>query len=114
MNRLAKVAALVVIVPAAWSVAASAIYCAGTGRMELFVFPYTQWLQAAPWWRYSLVVGLWVFISAALPTLALLLCAAVAFRRYRRLGRQPLYGDSTFAGAAEQRQGSIKQSRSAF
>jgi hypothetical protein len=112
VSGAAKVIAPIIIAPVAWMVAASAIYCAGVGKIDLFAFPYTQWLQAAPWWRYSWSVGLWVYISAALPTLVLLICTAGAVRYYRRPSRRPLYGDSQWASDAEMRAGGIKQIRS--
>lgn len=77
-----------------WIVAASNIYCAGIGRVDLFVFPFTQWLQIAPDWRANWWITLWVVVSAGIPTLAVL-ALLISFRwfwRSRRRLRRPLGG----------------------
>lgn len=106
---------LVILAPCGWMAAASAIYCAGTGHMALYQFPYTQWLQAAPWWRLNLWMTLWVGISAALPTLLMLLLIYGAIRNAVTRGRQPnLYGETGWANRKEMRSNNINPRKEPF
>lgn len=75
-----------VAIPYAWLVVASDIYCAGIGRLDLFVFPFTQWLQVAPYWRLNGWLTLWVVVSAAAPPFVAGL-AVLAWARRRTGGR---------------------------
>jgi type IV secretion system protein VirD4 len=74
----------VVVIPYAWLAAASFLYLTASQRMDLFVFPYVQWLQYAPWWRYRPLVTAMVVGSAAVPTLVLGLLAYAILRRPRK------------------------------
>jgi type IV secretion system protein VirD4 len=82
-NRLAALAgALTMIaIPYAWLAAASDIYCAGIGRLDLFVFPFTQWIQVAPYWRLNWWMTLWVVLSAAVPPFVVGLAVFAWLRR---------------------------------
>ena len=71
--KAARVAAAFLIAgPIMWLVVASALYCEMSGHMGMFRFPYTQWWQAAPWWRLNWWMTLYVIASAAVPTLIIL------------------------------------------
>lgn len=93
-----------------WIVSASAIYLAGTGKMDLFRFPFAQWLQAAPWWRLNWIMMLWVGLSAAVPTLVLLLCMFGLTRHaWRSLANpKPIYGATGWADHAAMRAGGLQ------
>jgi hypothetical protein len=99
-------------IPAVWIVSASALFCIGIDRFDLFVFPYAQWIETAPWFH---ALGRWpqaVFIgSAAIPTTVMVICAVGAVRYYFRTRRPPLYGRAAWAGDAAMRAGGIRQSR---
>jgi type IV secretion system protein VirD4 len=92
VKRLLYATPAIPIVAYAWLAAASAIYLSVAQRWDLYVFPYTQWLQAAPWWRYRPMVTAMVVGSAAAPTLFLLAIAVLAFRAPRRKLAAPLGG----------------------
>ena len=108
-----------VVAPFGWLAGASAIFCYGTGKMDLYRFPFLQWVEAAPWWRLSGWITLWVCVSAAIPSLALLAVIAlmVRFGRTAALRRQrvrPVYGETGWATKPEMNAGSIATSRRPF
>lgn len=107
---IAKIALAVPVVAYGWMASASAIYLAGTGKMDLFRFPFTQLLQAAPWWRLNWTMTLWVGLSAAVPTLVLLLCAfGLARHAWRNRGAsRPIYGATGWADHAAMRAGGLR------
>jgi hypothetical protein len=111
---VAAVAALV-LVPCAWMAAASAILCAVTSHMSLYRFPFLQWAEAAPWWRFTWWMTLSVAVSATIPTVVVLLLAyGVVSSLYRR-GRQPaIYGQTGWAERGEMQRGGIRSERSPF
>lgn len=41
----------VCVLPYAWLVGASYVYCSGIGHPELFAAPFTQWLEVLPYWN---------------------------------------------------------------
>src|SRR5271166_5927087 len=89
MRRALLATTAIVAVPCVWTAGASAILCGGLDKSDLFVWPYTQWLQAAPWWRSDRWLALWVCISAAIPTAVLLLCGyGLARHWWRSRGRR--------------------------
>ncbi len=98
------------VVAYGWVASASAIYLAGTGRMGLFRFPFAQWLQAAPWWRLNWIMTLWIGLSAAVPTLLLVVCAfGLARHTWRNRGNpKPIYGDTGWADHAAMRAGGLQ------
>ena len=87
MRRALLSAVAAIAVPAGWMVASSAILCAGLGKTDQFVWPYTQWLDAAPWWRTNWWLALMVGISAAVPTAAAALIGYGITRNLRRTRR---------------------------
>jgi hypothetical protein len=100
-----------IAITALWMVSASALYCLLADKWDLFQFPYTQWAQAAPFWRYSAWMTLCVAAAAAVPTIVLLLCAFGVTRHYLRTRRPALYGSSDWATSGDMRGGGIKVSR---
>jgi hypothetical protein len=110
IHPAAKAALAVPVVACGWMASASAIYLAGTGKMALFRFPFTQWLQAAPFWRLNWTMTLWVGISAAVPTLVLVLCAFGLTRHaWRNRGAsRPIYGVTGWADHAAMRAGGLR------
>ena len=79
---------------AAWLVAASALWCKGTGSP--FRPPWLQWWNALAWWGANWWVNLWLVLAAVVPTvfLAMLLFGLFLTLRWRwrggrRLARLP-------------------------
>jgi hypothetical protein len=108
MKALRIASAFLVAGPPVWLISASALYCQFSGHWNLFAFPYTQWVQAAPWWRLNWRMMLWVIGSAAAPTLLLLVGVAVALRLSVKRNKRPeLYGNTGWADANEMRSGGI-------
>lgn len=93
-----------------WIASASAIYLAGTGKMDLFRFPFLQWSQAAPWWRLNSTMTVWVIVAAAVPTLLLLACSfGLARHASRNRGNTtPIYGATGWADHAAMRAGGLQ------
>ena len=93
-RTLAVIGAAILALPCAWEATASAVLCWGIGRIDLYQFPYTQWLETAPWWRFNWWLTFWVVLSAIIATL---IWAPLTFgaarmgwrRRQRRLGSPP-------------------------
>lgn len=113
--RTAAIMAGAVAAPFGWVFVASNIYCNGIDRPDLFLPPFTQWLQVAPYWRVNWWTTLWVVISAAAPTffLAVLVWWLVSLRR-GRAGRPNLYGSTGWASPAEMRRGGIELEKDPF
>jgi hypothetical protein len=116
-NASAAIAgALVTIaIPYGWIIAASAIYCAGAGRSDLFVWPFTQWLDVLPDWRANWWVSLWVFIGAVVPTIGIGLAAAATtliLKRTRQ--RAQVYGKTDWASRRQMDKANISTSRTPF
>lgn len=88
--RRVLLASTIVVVPAGWMAAASAIYCAGTEKMALYRFPFTQWAEAAPWWRYTWNTTVWVAVGAIIPTAVVLLCTYGVVRHWWHSRKRPL------------------------
>jgi hypothetical protein len=100
-------------IPYVWLVGASNIYCMGIGRPDLFVFPFTQWLQVAPYWRLNWWMTLWVIVAAAAPTIVLGLAAIIMARRCMRPAPQ-VYGATKWASRGEMNGGNISTDRTPF
>jgi hypothetical protein len=111
--KAARVAAVFLIAgPIMWIVVASALYCEMSGRMGMFRFPYTQWWQAAPWWRLNWRMTLYVTTAAAVPTLIILGAILATIRiGYGKPRRPALYGKTGWAGPAEMRERGITRSK---
>jgi hypothetical protein len=105
-----KAAAAIPVVAYGWIASASAIYLAGTGKMDLFRFPFLQWALAAPWWWLNWTMTGWVIASAAAPTLLLLVCGfGLARHAWRTRGNAPpIYGDTGWADHAAMRAGGLQ------
>ena len=87
----------------------------GTDKIALFQFPFTQWTQAAPWWRLNWMMTTWVAAGAAIPTAFLLLCAFGMIRHWiSQTKRGPLYGKTDWADRPQMASGSISSSRKPF
>jgi len=67
-----------------WLAAASAIYCNLSGRGSLFVFPFTQWVQAAPYWRINVWMTVYVIASAVGATAPVVVVGLIWLARRRR------------------------------
>jgi len=75
MRRALLATTAAIAATAGWIASSSAILCAGLGKSDLFVFPFDQWLEAAPWFhRSNWWVETWIIVSAAIPTAVLALC----------------------------------------
>jgi type IV secretion system protein VirD4 len=95
MHGALKAVTALPVVAAGWVASASALYCFGTGKMDLFRFPFGQWIQAAPYWKLNLTMTTAVIGSAAAPTLLLAVCGFGIVRhhwRNRRKLRRPFDG----------------------
>ena len=106
-RKIATVAA-VAATPFAWLFLASNIYCVGINRPDLFVPPFTQWLQVAPYWRVNWWTTLWVVVSAAAPTffLAIVVWWLLSLRK-GRANRPNRYGSTGWASPADMRSGGL-------
>jgi hypothetical protein len=103
---------VVIVTPYLWVAGASNIYCAGIGRLDLFVFPFTQWLIVAPYWRMNWWVTLWVVVAAAAPTFVLGLCAFAAKRRFSNA--RLIYGKTDWATRSQMKAGNISTRKRPF
>jgi hypothetical protein len=104
-----------IAIPYGWITAASAIYCAGVARSDLFVSPFTQWLDVLPYWRANWWVTLWVIIGAAVPTAAMLAIAYVALiLRRRNTSTAAVYGKTNWASRRQMDKSKISSSRKPF
>lgn len=103
-----KAALAAPLVAYGWNVSASAIYLAGTGKMDLFRFPFLQWSQAAPWWRLNGMMTAWVIGSATVPTVLVLVCGFGLARHSWRNRGKPIYGDTGWADYAAMRNGGLR------
>ena len=89
--RTLTIGVAILAVPCAWEATASAVLCWGIGRLDLFEFPYDQWLEAAPWWRTNWWLTLWVVLSAIMATLIFAPVVLGAARMWlRTFRRRPL------------------------
>lgn len=115
MRRLAIASGVIVGLPCAWVVAASALYCELAGKMDLFRFPYWQWVEAEPYWRLSQRMTLFVWGSAAAPTLVVLICLFGLVRHWWTEGRhnpsKTVYGKTEWADRKQMRGRDIAASK---
>lgn len=98
------------VLPMAWLFAASACYCLAIGHWEMFVWPFGQWIQAAPWWRLNDWMTIYVVGSAVPPTLFSLLLAYGAIRQaviIRKRKKQEVFGKTGWANKAEMRDAGV-------
>ena len=114
-RRAGKPAAIALCAVAGWSVVASYLFVTMAGLSGLLARPWLAWwlyaANSSDGWTVTLLA-----VSGALPMAA----AAAAVWRLRAVYRRafprtaPLYGDSSWASEADQRQSSIKQTSSPF
>ena len=112
MRPIAKTALAAPVLAYGWLAAASAIYCAGTGKLALFRFPFVQWAEAVPWWRLNGTMTLWVSVAAVIPSLLLLVCGAGLVRV--RKARTEVYGKTSWASRQQMKAGGISASQRPF
>ncbi|MGD0107119.1 MAG: hypothetical protein ABSC06_24240 [Rhodopila sp.] len=115
-RTLATIGVAILAVPCAWEASASAVLCWGIGRLDLYQFPYTQWLEAAPWWRTNWWLTFWVVLSAVMATLiwAPVTFGGARFLVRRQVQRQSLYGESGWADTKQMNAGGISNNRKPF
>jgi hypothetical protein len=104
----------ITIAAAVWVVSASWLYLLFVGRRDLFVAPYCQWIDAAPYVNATVWMKIYVVGSAAIPAVVLATYPVAVIKQRLRNRRPALYGRSTWAGDADMRTGGIGQSRSLF
>jgi hypothetical protein len=97
----------------AWSAAASALWCYGTGVCRPGEWPLLQWWFVAPFWRENWYVTLWVVVSALAPTIGTLFAAWAAWMWFRRKPKPPLHGETQWDKQARP-QGAISTTRRPF
>ena len=103
----------VCVLPYAWLVGASYVYCSGIGHPELFAAPFTQWLEVLPYWNLNWWITLWMAVSALAPTIVLGLSALILVQRHRRSVSQ-VYGKTEWASHREMKAGSISTGSKPF
>jgi len=73
----------------AWLAGASAIFCIGLHHPEWLMFPFDQWIDAAGLFRrVGWNARAWIVLSAAMPSVFLLIVVAAIFRARPRRQRQ--------------------------
>lgn len=82
---------------AAWVLLASGLYCQLSNHLDLFVFPYMQWFEAAPWWWYSPWILLYLVGSALVAGIAVLSVALIVLWPRRSGPAAPVYGKTEWA-----------------
>lgn len=105
-----------------WEVAVSFILCLGIGRLDLFKFPFDQWLQNAIWfdsmlwWPHTFTQWVhhplgWFFI-ASVPTTAIAagICWQLWQKKRGKAAEQP-FGGMEWTSAKEQAEGGITRRR---
>jgi type IV secretion system protein VirD4 len=99
MRRALVAATALTAIPAAWMAGASFGLCALQLRTDLFVWPYTQWINAARYvwprrWQMDWMTEANIVLSAAFPTLAVLAIGVIVWRVWRTFGgRLRLFAD---------------------
>jgi hypothetical protein len=100
---------------AAWTVAASAIFCKMDEQWPAFVFPWNQWWIVRSWFGLNWWATLCVVTSAAIPTLAVLAIGAVAVRLWwRKPPVAAVYGKTAFATQPHMQANGLSTSKSPF
>jgi hypothetical protein len=117
--RTLRILAIVVLALMSWISAASFLLCFGMERLDLFTFPYDQWLDLAACWRcmvwwphgadeYRTHPLPWFLLSGLLPTVVL---SAGVWKWLRYRPSPSLYGDSQWAGSADLEAAGISRRR---
>jgi hypothetical protein len=96
MRKFASILLLLLAMAYGWVVAASALYLTVADKFDLFQYPYMQWIQAAPYWRYDPWMTAYVVGSAAIPTVVVGLCL-FGLVRHQRNRRPAIYGETQWA-----------------
>lgn len=109
MTRRLLALGISVLVLCCWVATASFLLCFGMERLDLFTFPYDQWLDLASCWRcmlwwphgadeYRTHPLPWFLLSGLLPTIVL----GIGIWKWWQYRPSPtLYGDSQWAGSAD-------------
>jgi hypothetical protein len=117
--RKLRILAIGVLALAFWIIAASFLVCFGMERLDLFTFPYHQWLDLASCWRcmlwwphganeYRTHPLPWFLLSGLLPTIVL----GMGIWKWWQYRPSPtLYGDSQWAGSADLEAAGISRRR---
>ena len=92
----------------AWVVMASYAYCRLSNHMDLFVFPWDQWLDIAPDWNVNGWTKVYVVISAAIPTLLMAAAAYGVITRLKRSLIPSLYGKTGWANRDDMHKGGLQ------
>lgn len=98
----------------AWVVIASYAYCRLSSHMDLFVFPWDQWLDIAPYWNVNGWTKAYVVISAAIPILLMVGIAYGVITRLKRSFLPSLYGKTGWARPAQMKASGISTNRKPF
>jgi len=96
-----------------WFLFTDALYCLFARRFDMFVFPFTAWLEDYPPYNYSQWAQLRWYGAAILPAL---LMARILWQTCLRLwpAFRGLYGDSREAGWWAMRRSGIRHRRKPF
>ncbi len=94
----------------AWVVGASYVYCRLSHHLDLFVYPWMQWLDIAPDWTINGWTKAYVVASAAAATAPFVGLGALLLRLHQQR-RLPVYGKSGWATPAQMDKGGISTSR---
>lgn len=95
-----------------WIFTASFVYCRLSGHMALFVFPFDQWLDIAPYWTVTGWTKAYVVISAAAACLPFVVAYIVATRWRKQGWRLPIYGKTGWANRTHMKVGGISSDKS--
>ena len=117
--RTLRILAIGVLTLVCWIIAASFLLCFGMERLDLFTFPYDQWLGLASCWRcvlwwphgadqYRTHPLPWFLLSGLLPTIAL---GTGIWKWWQYRPSPTLYGDSQWAGSADLEAAGIRRRR---
>jgi hypothetical protein len=89
-----------------WIVGASFIYCRLSHHLDLFVFPFDQWLEIAPYWTINGWTKFCVVISAAGAS-APFVAAVALLRRRLRTDQGGLFGKTGWATTGQMKSGGL-------
>jgi len=81
MTKKAAIWGVCLAAPLGWVVSASWLYLSFVGRRDLFVFPFTQWIDAAPYFAATAWMKVYVIGSAVIPTGILAMALIGSFQR---------------------------------
>jgi type IV secretion system protein VirD4 len=94
----------------AWIVGASYLYCRLSQHLDLFVYPWDQWLEIAPDWIVTGWTKAFVVASAAGAT-APFVGLGLMINRWRQEGMDSLYGESHWTNNKEAEKAGLRFTR---